>query len=76
MYKDGWKAVTIHGNRMPWNFAGTFPFEKDVWELYNFNEDFSETNNLADRTRKNWRSSRRPGTTRHGRTTCIHFTMT
>ena len=18
MYKDGWKAVTIHGNRMPW----------------------------------------------------------
>jgi hypothetical protein len=47
MYKDGWKAVTIHGNRMPWVMAGTFPFDKDVWELYNINEDFSETNNLA-----------------------------
>jgi hypothetical protein len=47
MYKDGWKAVTIHGNRMPWVVAGTFPFEKDVWELYNLNEDFSETENLA-----------------------------
>jgi arylsulfatase len=47
MYKDGWKAVTIHGNRMPWVVAGTFPFDKDVWELYNLNEDFSETNNLA-----------------------------
>jgi arylsulfatase len=29
--------------------AGTFPFDKDVWELYNLNEDFSETNNLADK---------------------------
>ncbi len=48
MYKDGWKAVTIHGNRMPWVVAGTFPFEKDVWELYNLNEDFSESNNLAE----------------------------
>jgi len=47
MYKDGWKAVTIHGNRMPWVVAGTFPFEKDVWELYNLNEDFSETQDLA-----------------------------
>lgn len=49
MYKDGWKAVTIHGNRMPWNVAGTFPFEEDVWELYNLNEDFAETNNVADK---------------------------
>jgi hypothetical protein len=47
MYKDGWKAVTIHGNRMPWNTGGTFPFDKDVWELYNINEDFSESDNLA-----------------------------
>ena len=47
MYKDGWKAVTIHGNRMPWIVGGAFPFDKDVWELYNLNEDFSETNNLA-----------------------------
>jgi arylsulfatase len=47
MYKDGWKAVTIHGNRMPWVVAGTYPFDKDVWELYNVNEDFAETNDLA-----------------------------
>src|SRR5665648_254391 len=49
MYKDGWKAVTIHGNRMPWVTGGTFPFDKDVWELYNLNEDFSESENLAEK---------------------------
>ena len=48
MYLDGWKAVTIHGNRMPWIIAGTFPFEDDVWELYHVAEDFSESENLAD----------------------------
>jgi hypothetical protein len=49
MNKDGRKAVTIHGNRMPWVTGGTFPFDKDVWELYNLNEDFSETENLAEK---------------------------
>ena len=49
MYLDGWKAVTIHGRRMPWDFAGTFPFEDDVWELYNLSEDFTESNNLAEK---------------------------
>ena len=48
MYHDGWKAVTIHGGRMPWTIAGTFPFDEDVWELYHVAEDFSESNNLAD----------------------------
>jgi arylsulfatase len=47
IYKDGWKAVTIHGNRMPWDFAGTYPFEDDVWELYHVEEDFTESKNLA-----------------------------
>jgi arylsulfatase len=47
MYLDGWKAVTIHGNRMPWDFAGVYPFEDDVWELYHVAEDFTESNNLA-----------------------------
>jgi len=47
LYKDGWKAVTIHGNRMPWDFAGTYPFEDDVWELYNVTEDFTESNDVA-----------------------------
>jgi len=52
MYKDGWKAVTIHGNRMPWVVAGTFPFDADVWELYDLNQDFSETNDLATKNPK------------------------
>ena len=47
MYDHGWKAVSLHGNRMPWSIAGTFDFDKDVWELYNLNEDPTETNNLA-----------------------------
>ena len=47
MYLDGWKAVTIHGNRMPWVMGGTFPFEDDVWELYHVAEDYSESNDLA-----------------------------
>jgi arylsulfatase len=47
LYADGWKAVTLHGNRMPWAIGGTFDFDKDVWELYNINEDPTETNDLA-----------------------------
>ena len=39
--------MTIHANRMPWELNKTAPFEEDVWELYNINEDFSEANNLA-----------------------------
>jgi arylsulfatase A-like enzyme len=49
MYKDGWKAVSLHGNRMPWIVAGTFPFDKDTWELYHVDEDFSESVNVADK---------------------------
>jgi arylsulfatase A-like enzyme len=48
MYLDGWKAVTLHGNRMPWVIGGTFPFEDDVWELYHVAEDFSESKDVAD----------------------------
>jgi arylsulfatase len=39
IWKDGWKAVTHHTSGVP--------FEKDDWELYHLDEDFSETNNLA-----------------------------
>lgn len=49
MYKDGWKAVTIHGNRMPWLTNSVSPFEEDVWELYNLKEDPTESNNLAEK---------------------------
>jgi len=48
LYKDGWKAVTIHGNRMPWILASTSDFADDVWELYHIDKDFSESRNVAD----------------------------
>lgn len=47
IWVDGWKAVTLHGNSMPWDLNSTNPFDKDVWELYNVAEDFSESKNLA-----------------------------
>ncbi len=49
IWADGWKAVTLHGNRMPWIVGGTFDFDEDVWELYHVAEDFSESTNLADK---------------------------
>jgi arylsulfatase len=60
LYKDGWKAATNHqpdnidiGNTLFSDTNTDEPdperFEKDVWELYNLNEDFNELNNVADR---------------------------
>jgi arylsulfatase A-like enzyme len=49
IWENGWKAVTLHANRMPWEINVTQPFEDDVWELYHVAEDFSESNNLADK---------------------------
>ena len=50
IWADGWKAVTLHGKRMPWIVnSTTFPFEDDVWELYHVAEDFSESTDLADK---------------------------
>ena len=39
VWRDGWKAVAFHP-------PGT-PFEKDKWELFHLDEDFSETKDLA-----------------------------
>ncbi|MBC7387813.1 MAG: arylsulfatase [Opitutaceae bacterium] len=39
IYKDGWKAGAIHKLGLP--------FETEIWELYNLNEDFNEQKNLA-----------------------------
>ena len=39
IYKDGWKAGTLHKKGED--------FSKDVWELYNVNEDVNERNDLA-----------------------------
>jgi arylsulfatase len=45
IYHDGWVAATRHS--IPWLMAPLPPFEKDRWELYNVEEDFSEANDLA-----------------------------
>jgi len=49
IWVDGWKAVTLHANRMPWNINVTLPFEQDVWNLYHTAEDFSESTDLAEK---------------------------
>ena len=48
IWVDGWKAVTLHANRMPWDVNLVAPFEDDVWELYHVAEDFSESKDLAE----------------------------
>jgi len=48
IYKNGWMATTRHG-RLPWETAGaaTGNFDKDPWELYHIDEDFSQADDLA-----------------------------
>jgi arylsulfatase len=45
IYSDGWVAATVH--KAPWEAAPRHPLAEDLWELYNVNEDFSESNDLA-----------------------------
>ena len=46
IYQQGWTAVTRHS--IPWDLAGTPPkFSQDKWELYNTNDDFSQSQDLA-----------------------------
>ena len=47
MWADGWKAVTLHAKRMPWQLNVIQAFEEDEWELYHVAEDFSESTNVA-----------------------------
>jgi arylsulfatase len=49
IWVDGWKAVTLHGRRMPWVVGSVTPFEEDVWELYKVSDDFSESTDLANK---------------------------
>ena len=49
IWADGWKAVTLHANRMPWELSVVQSFEHDEWELYHVAEDFSESTNVAAR---------------------------
>ena len=46
IYNNGWIAAARHP-RLPWQGTINADFEKDPWELYNIEEDFSEANNLA-----------------------------
>jgi arylsulfatase len=46
VYHDGWVASCRHG-RLPWINAGSTPWDKDVWELYDIEHDFSESKDLA-----------------------------
>jgi hypothetical protein len=46
LYHEGWIAVCRHG-RLPWENAGSYDFDKDKWELYNVEHDFSEANDVA-----------------------------
>jgi arylsulfatase len=45
IYHDGWTASTRHS--IPWLMAANPPLKDDVWELYNVNEDFSQSRDLA-----------------------------
>lgn len=47
IYNGGWFARTIH--RAPWQTSNLPPLDTDVWELYNVDEDFSLTNDLAQK---------------------------
>lgn len=49
IWVDGWKAVTLHANRMPWELNVVAPFENDKWELYHVAEDFSESTDLSEK---------------------------
>ncbi|MBT8442875.1 MAG: arylsulfatase, partial [Gammaproteobacteria bacterium] len=48
IYADGWTAVTLHRQKRPWVLTAEGTLDYDVWELYNLEEDFSQSNNLAD----------------------------
>ncbi len=47
IYHDGWTAVTKH--RTPWEMGatGVVDLADDVWELYDTNVDWSQTNDLS-----------------------------
>ncbi len=47
IYNNGWFARTIH--RAPWQTSNLPPLESDKWELYYVPEDFSLTNDLAEK---------------------------
>jgi arylsulfatase len=47
IYHEGWYARTIH--RAPWEREPRRALADDIWEIYDVANDFSLTNNLADK---------------------------
>lgn len=45
IYSEGWFARIVH--RAPWESVPTIKMQEENWELYNVNNDFSLTNNIA-----------------------------
>jgi len=45
VYHEGWFAGTIH--KAPWESDPRRPLADDIWELYNVDQDFSESTDLA-----------------------------
>ncbi|HWR94062.1 MAG TPA: arylsulfatase [Flavobacterium sp.] len=46
IYHNGWVACTRHS--IPWVMGAVLPpLENDIWELYNVNKDFTQSNDLA-----------------------------
>ncbi len=45
IYNDGWVAAVIH--KAPWEGKPRAKLADDKWELYNINDDYSETTDLA-----------------------------
>ena len=48
IYADGWTAVTLHRGKRPWVLNAEGTVDDDVWELYNLQEDFSQSADVAD----------------------------
>lgn len=48
IYHEGWMASCRHG-RLPWVTKGTADFAADRWELYDIEDDFSQSEDLAAR---------------------------
>jgi len=46
MYANGWIASCRHG-RLPWETSGSSTWDDDVWELYNIEDDYSQSVDLA-----------------------------
>ncbi len=52
IYKDGWWAGARHLEPLSYGEAGKHPVGQHPWELYNLNDDYAATHNLAEKNPK------------------------